>query len=166
MPSDVKHQSPTPPTAAPQGAQPRPSDLRNHESTHWSLLIPSIIIIFLACVMSTKGDEQVLVPVINQPLPPLCTTKRFFNLDCPGCGLTRCFISLAHGKVADAWRYNPAGLWFFALVAVQIPYRAWQIYRIRSGRAPLNLGRTNWMLWILLFLMLGQWVVKITMSAV
>lgn len=137
---------------------------RLDETQHWSLLISSSIIVLLAIFMSTKGEVQVIVPIINRPLPPLCTSKRVFNLDCPGCGLTRCFISLAHGDVARAWHYNPAGIWFFALVAIQIPYRAYQLWRIRSGRPPLYLGRTNWLLWVLLVLMLGQWIIKLSLG--
>lgn len=129
------------------------------------MLIGSSIIVLLAVLMSTEGDRKVMVPVLNKPLPPLCTAQRFFNVDCPGCGLTRCFISLAHGDVARAWRFNPAGLWFFALVAVQIPYRTWQLWRLRTGREPLRLGRTNWMLWLLLVLLLGQWIVKLATNS-
>src|SRR5438034_10281836 len=65
--------------------------------THWSLLLTSSAILLLAVLMSTQGEDQVLVPIINQPLPGLCMTRRFLDVGCPGCGLTRCFISLAHG---------------------------------------------------------------------
>ena len=87
------------------------------------------IVVFLALVLSVPGtarEEQVIVPVIGRALPPLCTSKILFNRECPGCGLTRCFISMAHGDLARAWRFNPAGVYFFAVVVAQLPFRAWQ----------------------------------------
>jgi hypothetical protein len=73
------------------------------------------------------------VPVVNKPLPGTCTFQNVTGVPCPGCGLTRSFISITRGNLADAWRYNPAGMLFFAVVAFQIPYRLVQIARIRRG---------------------------------
>lgn len=38
-----------------------------------------------------------------------CWWHYLFGVNCPGCGLTRSFISLAHGRVADAFGYNWMG---------------------------------------------------------
>src|SRR5688572_25368366 len=120
------------------------------QATQWTLLVSSSVIMLLAAVLRSQGAANIIVPLITKPTPPACTTKRFLHIDCPGCGLTRGLVCLAHGEVARAWHYNPAGLWFFGLVAMQIPYRAWQLWRIRSGRAPLRFVFGNWPLWILL----------------
>ena len=40
---------------------------------------------------------------------PLCFFKHLTGLDCPGCGLTRSFLSLARGHFLDAFHFNAAG---------------------------------------------------------
>ena len=47
-------------------------------------------------------------------VPSVCV---FFNLTgtpCPGCGLTRSFVSLAHGHVREAFVWHPLGPLLFA----------------------------------------------------
>lgn len=36
-----------------------------------------------------------------------CAIKATTGLSCPGCGMTRLVISLAHGEIYQAFRYNP-----------------------------------------------------------
>lgn len=129
---------------------------------HWTMLALSVTIVVLSVVLSVRDQTQVTLPVIGSPLPELCMSKRWFNAGCPGCGMTRCFISLGHGDLAAAWSYNPAGLWFFAIVLFQIPYRIAQLVRIRRGLPEL---RTGWLaqfaLGLLAVLMIGQWLLKV-----
>lgn len=42
--------------------------------------------------------------------PVLCIFRNLFGVRCPGCGLTRAFACLMHGRLADAWAYNPLAL--------------------------------------------------------
>jgi hypothetical protein len=100
---------------------------------HGVLLSICCCVLLLACVLSVRSATQVVVPLLGMPLPELCFMRRFTGLACPGCGLTRCFISLAHGNVAAAWSFNPAGLLLFAIIALQVPYRLVQLWRIRQG---------------------------------
>lgn len=110
-------------------------------SLHASLLGLALVVFGLALVLRVRDDQQVLLPVIGLPLPELCTFKRTSGLDCPGCGMTRCFISLAHGDLARAWRLNPAGLLLFAMLLFQVPYRSLQLWRVRTGRPEFELHR-------------------------
>ena len=36
----------------------------------------------------------------------ICPSKRFLNLECPGCGLTRAVQHAIHFQFAEAWRLN------------------------------------------------------------
>ncbi len=78
-------------------------------------------ILAIACLMTVGSDRQVLLPGLDRPIPETCAMHTRFGIDCPGCGLTRSFIHLAHGDVQSAWRLNPASLLVFAFVASQIP---------------------------------------------
>lgn len=128
---------------------------------HWSMLLAAAGVMVLAAVLQVRGPETVVIPLIDWPLPGTCTFKKFFGLECPGCGLTRCFISLAHGRPLAAWYFNPAGILFFAIVAGQIPFRGWQIWRIRRGLAEIRLGRiAHVLMGLLIVALLTQWLVR------
>jgi hypothetical protein len=146
-------------SAAP-GAWPE-VELKPDPLYHSILLTMCSGVIVLAFVLSIRGQTQVLVPLFGGPLPELCTFRRFTGLGCPGCGMTRCFISLAHGDLRAAWAYNPSGFLMFALFAFQIPYRIVQLVRIRRGLPELRLNRlTQWSLGIIAVAMFGQWLLR------
>jgi len=129
---------------------------------HAVLLGLCATVLFLAVVLSIRGSTQVVLPLLNLPLPELCMMKRYTGLTCPGCGLTRCFIALARGDLPAALAYNPAGVLLFVIVALQIPLRGYQIWRIRHGLPELSTG-----IWgqtaLLVFVvaLLGQWTMRL-----
>ena len=138
-----------------QPPAPKPSTL-----VHWVFLGMSIVVMVASLVLTVRDQVQVIVPLIDKPLPGTCTFRRLTGLDCPGCGLTRSFISLAHGQWRAAWGYNPAGVFFFAIVVFQIPYRVTQIVRIRRGIAEHRWASVdNWILIGLAALLLVQWII-------
>ena len=95
-------------------------------------------------------------------LAELCAARRLLGLSCPGCGLTRSFISLAHGDLATAWSYNPAGLWLFAIIALQIPFRSIQLFRIRHKQAEISIPwAAQFVLLILAIALLSQWTLRL-----
>ncbi len=51
-------------------------------------------------------------------LPPLCPFYLLTGLPCPGCGLTRCFICLGHGRFFESLHWNPLGWLLFGLCLV------------------------------------------------
>jgi hypothetical protein len=130
------------------------------QSLHAMFLCLSLCVLSLSALLTTRGEQQVLLPLVKVPLPGLCTAKRCFGIECPGCGLTRSFISIAHGDLPRAWYFNPAGILLFALVIAQIPYRAIQLWRIRSGAGAIHLGHQKWIVWPLMAALLGQWLIR------
>jgi hypothetical protein len=55
-------------------------------------------------------------------LPSICIFYDLTGLPCPGCGLTRSFVSFAHGHLLEALRWNIFGppLWlFFAFLCLR-----------------------------------------------
>jgi hypothetical protein len=128
---------------------------------HWALLIVAGGVLVVASVLRVEGDDRVVLPVVNQVIPGVCTYKSWFGICCPGCGLTRCFISLAHGELFAAWRFNPVGILFFLVAALQIPLRSWQLWRIRRGNSELRFQTlSTWVFWGLVAALLVQWVVR------
>jgi hypothetical protein len=87
----------------------------------------------LSICLQVRDRRQVALPGMAA-LPELCIFKRLTGHGCPGCGLTRCFICLGKGDLDSAWRHNPAGIALFLVIALQVPYRAAILWRLRTGR--------------------------------
>ena len=54
-------------------------------------------------------------------IPVMCTFRRLTGWPCPGCGLTRSFVWMAHGHPIDALRMNLLGPPLFLALLAQIP---------------------------------------------
>ena len=125
----------------------------------WLLLALAVLAVAGVCRVP---EASVTLPGVATPLPEVCLSRRLFGWECPGCGLTRCFVSLAHGEIGRAWRFNPAGLLWFAAVAWQIPYRCAQLYLLRAGREwTVRRGFTEGLVLALMAACLAQWVVRL-----
>ena len=116
--------------------------------------------LLLAAVLQVREDGRVTVPgLASRPLPPACMTQQLFNAKCPGCGLTRSFIHLAHGRWDAAWSVHRLGWLIFLAAVLQIPYRLASIYRAKppfaGSRAPVWFART------LIALLFGNWLIEI-----
>ena len=70
------------------------------------LLAPTAVL--AAAFMLPTGWESPL---------PLCLFKGLTGFDCPGCGMTRAFIFISHGRFADAVSMHPASIPAYAIVA-------------------------------------------------
>ena len=128
---------------------------------HGVILLLAIGTLVGSLVFRIQDGEQVLLPLLDVPVPGTCTYKRLVGTDCPGCGLTRCFISLAQGDLRGAWDFNPAGILVFLVVILQIPYRALQLWRAKRGLSEIRLGRvSSVVLWILMAALLIQWLCR------
>lgn len=70
------------------------------------LLVPAAVIV-AALVLPTGWESP----------GPLCLIKALTGLDCPGCGMTRAFLFIGHGRFADAAALHPASIPAFMIVA-------------------------------------------------
>ena len=129
---------------------------------HVIMLAVALPVLGLSFLLNVQGPSDVVIPWLQLPLPPTCGMQRTFGLDCPGCGLTRSFICLAHGDLNASLAFNPGGILVFGLVLFQIPYRLVQLGRIWSGRPAWNLTTFSLWMWSLIGLvLLTQWIVKL-----
>lgn len=126
---------------------------------HRSMLLISVVILFLSVVFAVRDSgEQATIVVFGQVMPGLCASRMWFGVECPGCGLTRSFVSLAAGDFATSFHFHRIGWLMFAAVALQIPYRIVCLRELRSGaitrRWPEWFGRA------LILALIGNWVLK------
>lgn len=124
---------------------------------HWSVLLVSIVVICLAIGLETSDHGRVAVKGWSGlRVPELCSSRAWLGVTCPGCGLTRSFIHLAHGRLADSIAANRVG-WILALtVVLQLPYR---IYLLRQS--PVGGLNSRWPRWYgsaLIVILIGNWL--------
>lgn len=75
-----------------------------------------------------KGSVHIPVDGGMQ-IPETCFIKTVTGINCPTCGLTRCFIAISHGSFAAAAGFNPGGIIAYIYVLFQIPYRIMRIFK-------------------------------------
>lgn len=96
-------------------------------------------------------------------LPETCMSRRIFGVSCPGCGLTRSFVAIAHGEFYLAARANPMGPGLFVLCWLQVPYRV--LRYLGYGMSVDEGGRlsraADWIIWIILFGLIFAWLSRL-----
>ena len=128
---------------------------------HGIILIAALLTIVLSGWLQLKNSEEIEIPFWGT-LPGICSWKNLIGIECPGCGLTRCFVEIGHGNWSNAWRYNPAGFLIFSLVIYQIPFRGIQLWRLRGGRrdARHHILCINLTAWGIATALVVQWTIK------
>jgi hypothetical protein len=99
---------------------------------HGEMLGASVLVIALTLFLRLDVGGGVEAPVGDGiRLPPLCMSRAWFGVDCPGCGLTRSFVALGNGDLHKSFAFHRLG-WLLALaVALQVPYRLYELSRPR-----------------------------------
>jgi hypothetical protein len=121
-------------------------------------------VVLLSAVLEVRAPETVYLRGLpNHPLPPACAFRRLTGYPCPGCGMTRSFVSTAHGEIAAAFGYHPLGPILFLLVLAQLPYRAWCLWR-GPPRWAGHRGRSRW-IWLCLIALAAAWVCRLAAVA-
>jgi hypothetical protein len=69
------------------------------------------------------------------PKVELCLFHAATGLQCPGCGLTRAFCAISHGRFSLAWDLNPLSFHLYALAVLGL---AWPYF---VGAVPEKLVR-------------------------
>lgn len=95
-----------------------------------------------AVVVVVLGASFVLTPE-SLPRWPLCPVMAVLDLPCPGCGLTRAFTCIAHGRFGEAWAHHPFALPLFVGTALLISARG-QSYARRGLDAMGARGALVW----------------------
>ena len=86
-----------------------------------------------------------------------CIFRNLTGLPCPGCGMTRGFVAMGHGRLGDAWRANTLSPFAYAVAWGCLAHFALaQLFpalrRVRVSR------RLRWSLFAVVFLaMMASW---------
>ena len=132
--------------------------MKSDRSMQLLILAIALVVWALAASMRTVDSERVAFSFMPSfVLPQVCMSRTLLHVDCPGCGLTRSFIAMAHGDLAAAWHFHRVGVLLSLLTAAQVPYR---VYR-RYGGKHVPARYTAWAAWTLLVLFIGNWALHL-----
>jgi hypothetical protein len=85
------------------------------------------------------GTDRITVGGV--PVPEVCAFKRTLGLPCPGCGLTRSWVSALHGDLGASLAHHPLG-WLLLLYAAAQALRHGSWLTLPSGRGRIEaIGR-------------------------
>ena len=121
----------------------------------------SIVLVGSIC-FQVDGHDSVAMPLFGIEIPTLCAMRRYTSIPCPGCGLTRAFVSIGSGDFRNAWSYNPASFIWFAALLSQFPFRIVQIWRLRNGREEIRVRHTVWIWAVLVSVLFIAWLYRLT----
>jgi hypothetical protein len=93
--------------------------------TRVALAILSVVLAASAFLPPPQADGRIM------HLPSICPFYTLTGLPCPGCGLTRSFVCLAHGRFAESFHWHPLGPILFVLAVF---FWVDSIVRLRLGR--------------------------------
>jgi hypothetical protein len=99
-------------------------------------------------------------------LPETCMSRIVLGVSCPGCGLTRSFVAIAHGQFWHAFLFNPMGPFLFVLCCLQIPYRIGAYLDLQQFR-PLReqlANRADMIIWIVSGGLMISWIARIILE--
>ena len=129
---------------------------------HRGILVLSAGVLLAALLLAVTREGHVKLPLVGIAMPWGCVWRQVTGLDCPGCGLTRCFVAAAHGNFAAALKFHPMGAVLFVAVVAQLPYRGMQLWRLARGKKELKCPLLLAVPWLLGAGFVVQWVLKIS----
>lgn len=142
----------------PIAASGRKARARYHLHTLW---LAVAMVALSAALQVLPGGRVAFIGWESSPLPHSCLSRRLWNVSCPGCGLTRSFIWLAHGQWRESLAVHHVGWLLALLVVVQIPYRLLCLARPQSA---LPQGWANPTLMAVASLLMLNWLVNLVLS--
>jgi len=87
-------------------------------SNAWAACLGFSLILLASLILPPPGADGRIAH-----LPDICPFYNLTGFPCPGCGLTRAFVSLGHGQLGQAFGWNPLGPLLY-LVCVLLWLRA------------------------------------------
>lgn len=133
--------------ASARAAARRPAPGPESPSRDQVVLRTGLVLLFAGLVVaaallrpSSPGTDEGL-RVAGQRLPEVCSLYRATGLPCPGCGLTRSWVSALHGRLPESLVHHPLGWLVLLYVAAQaVRHAAWLLLP-RRRPAVERLGR-------------------------
>jgi hypothetical protein len=128
-----------------------------HIRRHKEMLVVALLVVILAFVLEVRpGGKVACCWLPDYPLPGTCLSHEWFGVNCPGCGLTRSIVWLAHGDWEASWHMHRVGGILALAILLQIPYRV--LCLRRGGKPILGTVFPSFFGYVLIALLIGNWL--------
>jgi hypothetical protein len=133
-------------------------------SRHRTLLAVACVVVVLSALFRVNDDQRVELRWLpGIPMPETCWSRSVFGVKCPGCGLTRSIVYLAHGDWQASWKMHRVGFVMALAILAQFPYC---IVGLRYRKDyPLGRRFASIVAWGLILLLIGNWLYDVFASA-
>jgi len=98
----------------------------------------------------------IIMYILLYLLDTTCIIKYFTNIPCPGCGLTRAFLSLFKLDLYKAFHYHPL-FWTIPILF---------LYYLFDGKLFKNKVINNLILIVIMLLFINNWIYKVFFSII
>ena len=114
-------------------------------------------VVVLSFLLQVRPDQRVEFRWLpGWPLPQTCLSRSLYEVECPGCGLTRSLIHLASADWQASFTIHRVG-WLMAIaIVLQIPYRIIQLRR--CGEPMLGSALPKFFGYTLIVMLIGNWI--------
>jgi hypothetical protein len=120
------------------------------------LLVASVVVV-LAPLLHVRDDQRVEFDALRGcRLPETCWSRSLLGVRCPGCGLTRSLIYLAHGDWRGSLAMHRLGIVMAVAILGQFPYGLVGI--VWKKDYPLGRRFAAVFAWGLIGLLFGNWL--------
>jgi len=130
---------------------------KGRRSRHRTMLAIACVVVVLSLLFQVRSDQRVefsWLPGI--PMPETCWSRSLFDVKCPGCGLTRSIVYLAHGDWQASWAMHRLGFLMALAILAQFPYCAVGLFYKKDY--PLGHRFAFIFAWALILLLIGNWL--------
>ena len=126
---------------------------------HWTYLAIVLVMLILPFFITPapEGDED--LALLGVRMPPSCPSRRFLNARCPGCGLTRSFTLLTHGRFGDAVKLHRIGIPLYLFFAYQVVFRILCLRRPEIVNSPRVKNVQHYTALVMIGLLVVNWIV-------
>lgn len=119
----------------------------------WNVLSSNVICLIIIFTLNLKLLD------FTDYLPHECLFHILFNIDCPGCGITRALSFIMQGEIIESLRSNPGGMIILILILVQIFLRYHLINNLKSREFSIMFTRNS--NFFLISILLIFWISKL-----
>lgn len=84
-----------------------------------------------------------------------CVFKKITGFYCPGCGITRCIMSILHGQFYQAFRYNPLIFLYLPFLFLYFFYNIYIYIFNQKNRIIDKVPRQVWYIFLFITILYG-----------
>lgn len=95
----------------------------------------------------------------SRSIPAVCMSKKVFDVDCPGCGLTRAFVLVAHGRFRESFTVHRVGMPMYAFMVWQIAVRSMGVWKPLRPVVGFEAAVQRIFPTLIIVLLVGNWVI-------